>query len=207
MARITKPLTNTEVERAKPKDKDYSLMDGQGLFLRVKSNGVKSWLFNYYKPYSTPPKRTNLGIGTYPEISLSQARIIRDEWRALLVHGIDPQVHRKEQELAQLQNLSNTFYKVAESWRLKRQNDVEPLTMEKNWQRLEKYIFPKLGNYPISNISPFLLVETLKPLSASGKSDTLHRLIRLANQILNYAVNTGLLQLLRKSWRSIQQKA
>ena len=72
MARITKPLTNTEVERAKPKDKDYSLMDGQGLFLRVKPNGVKSWLFNYYKPYSTPPKRTNLGIGTYPDFDTSK---------------------------------------------------------------------------------------------------------------------------------------
>lgn len=192
MARVTKPLTNTEVDKAKPKEKDYSLTDGYGLFLLVLATGVKSWKFNYYRPISN--KRTKISIGTYPEITLAQARTIRDEYRALLAKGIDPQIHRQEKELAQRQDLSNTFYKVAESWRLKRQNDVEPLTMEKNWQRLEKYLFAKLGHYPISNISPFVLVETLKPLSAAGKSDTLHRLIRLANQILNYAVNTGLLQ-------------
>lgn len=194
MARVTKPLTNTEVDKAKPKEKDYSLMDGQGLFLRVKSNGSKSWLFNYYRPLTEPPKRTNLGIGAYPEISLAQARAKRDEYRALLAQNIDPQIHQKEQKIADLQTRSSTFYKVAENWRVKRQNDVEPLTMEKNWQRLEKYLFQKLGHHPINAITPYLLVETLKPLNAAGKSDTLHRLIRLANQILNYAVNTGLLQ-------------
>ena len=50
MAKITKPLTNTEVKQAKPKDKDYTLLDGEGLQLRVKTSGTKSWLFNYYHP-------------------------------------------------------------------------------------------------------------------------------------------------------------
>ena len=48
MPRITKPLTNTEVERAKPKDKEYNLSDGQGLNLRIKPTGAKTWTFNYY---------------------------------------------------------------------------------------------------------------------------------------------------------------
>ncbi|NYA48136.1 integrase arm-type DNA-binding domain-containing protein, partial [Haemophilus haemolyticus] len=61
MAIITKPLTNTEVERAKPQNKEYNLMDGQGLFLRVKPTGAKAWLFNYYHP--TTKKRTNITIG------------------------------------------------------------------------------------------------------------------------------------------------
>jgi hypothetical protein len=47
MAKTTKPLTNTEVKQAKPKDKDYTLLDGDGLQLRVKTTGTKSWLFNY----------------------------------------------------------------------------------------------------------------------------------------------------------------
>lgn len=122
---------------------------------------------------------------------LTQTRVIRDEWSALLAQGIDPQIHRKEQELAQLQNLSNTFYKVTENWRLKYQTEVEPLTMEKNWLKLEKHLFPVLGHYPVTKITPPILIEAVKPLNEKGFNDTLHRIINLANQILNYTVTVG----------------
>ncbi|MBO37148.1 MAG: preprotein translocase [Anaerolineaceae bacterium] len=65
MARTTKPLTNTEVKQAKPKDKIYALSDGNGLQLRVKPNGSKLWLFDYRRPYTK--KRTCLSFGAYPE--------------------------------------------------------------------------------------------------------------------------------------------
>ena len=66
MARITKPLTNTEIEKAKPRDKDYTLSDGQGLYLLIKSNGSKLWRFNYYQPFtqkgkSSLPQRVIIG--------------------------------------------------------------------------------------------------------------------------------------------------
>ena len=60
MARITTPLTNTEVKQAKPKDKEYNLTDGNGLMLRVKPNGSKLWLFNYFRPFTK--KRANLSF-------------------------------------------------------------------------------------------------------------------------------------------------
>ena len=72
MPRLTKRLTNTEVDKAKPKTKEYSLSDGDGLSLRIKPNGSKLWLFNYYHP--TTKKRTNAGLGMYPAVSLAQAR-------------------------------------------------------------------------------------------------------------------------------------
>lgn len=65
--------------------------------------------------------------------------------------------------------------------------------MEKNWLRLEKHLFPKLGNLAITAITPTLLIESVKHLDAEGKSDTLHRILRLANSILNFGVNTGVL--------------
>lgn len=43
MARVTKPLTNTEVERARPRDKAYTLSDGQGLYLLVQPGGSRLW--------------------------------------------------------------------------------------------------------------------------------------------------------------------
>ncbi len=70
MARTTKPLTNTEVQQANPKDKEFNLVDGNGLALRVKPNGSKLWIFNYYRPYSK--KRTSLSLGTYPAVTLAE---------------------------------------------------------------------------------------------------------------------------------------
>ncbi len=194
MARITKPLTNTEIEKAKPKDKDYSLMDGQGLFLRVKTNGKKFWLFNYYKPFSTPPKRTNLGIGAYPEISLAQARLIRDEWRALLAKNIDPKVHRQNIVDEEISKRENTFEAVAKKWREKKSLEVQPKTMEKNWARLENHLFSKIGNVAVSEITPKMVIKAVEPLKERGVGDTLHRVIRLLNEVLNFAVNMGLIE-------------
>lgn len=82
MPRITKPLTNTEVKQAKPKDKIYTLSDGGGLQLRVKPNGSKLWLLDYARPYTKV--RTSLSFGQYPDISLKNARSEREAARELL---------------------------------------------------------------------------------------------------------------------------
>ena len=191
MPRVTKPLTNTEVDKAKTKDKEYNLSDGNGLFLRIKPTGAKAWIFNYYHPVTN--KRTSFTIGTYPAITLAQARQKREEYRALLAQSIDPQEYIKEQELIKNAQNENTFYKVALLWKEKRSKEIEPMTMEKNWARLENYLFPTLGNYPIDQITSPLLIKTVRTLNEKGFNDTLHRLLNLANQILNYAVTIGLI--------------
>ncbi|MCM5510074.1 integrase arm-type DNA-binding domain-containing protein [Vibrio sp. SCSIO 43169] len=70
MARITQPLFPIQV--SKPKDREYSLGDGNGLRLRVKPNGTKSWIFNYIHP--TTKKRKNSGLGVLPDMTLASAR-------------------------------------------------------------------------------------------------------------------------------------
>ena len=72
MGRTTKPLSDTEIKQAKPKAKEYNLADGNGLYLRVKPNGTKLWLFNYSRPYTR--KRANLSFGQYPALTLANAR-------------------------------------------------------------------------------------------------------------------------------------
>src|SRR5690606_22267937 len=99
MARTTKPLTNTEVAKAKPKAKIYTLSDGGGLQLRIKPNGSKIWLLDYYRPYTN--KRTSISFGSYPNIGLADARAKRDESRALLAQNIDPKEYRDELAKAQ----------------------------------------------------------------------------------------------------------
>lgn len=65
-------LSDVKVKAAKPKEKDYILTDGDGLQMRVRANGSKLWNFNYIHPATK--KRINMGLGTFPEVSLAQAR-------------------------------------------------------------------------------------------------------------------------------------
>ncbi|MCX2961899.1 tyrosine-type recombinase/integrase [Rodentibacter caecimuris] len=191
MARVTKPLTNTEVERARPKEKEYNLVDGQGLSLRVKITGTKTWIFNYYHP--TTKKRTNFTIGNYPEITIAQARQQREEWRVLLAQGIDPQTHKarleREQELAE----ANTFLAVAEKWRAKKQGEIADKTLAKYWSSLRLHIFPFIGSYPIAEIVPTLALIPLQRVEQRNNIDMANRLAGYINEILNFAVNGGLI--------------
>ena len=70
MARIITPLNSTKIDKAKPQEKEFTLSYGKGLYLLIKPNGAKLWRFNYYKPFTQPQKRTLIGVGKYPDISL-----------------------------------------------------------------------------------------------------------------------------------------
>lgn len=77
MARTTRPLTHTEVQKAKALEKDLTLHDGDGLFLLVKTTGKKLWRFRYLRPGTS--SRTMVSLGAYPALSLADARQIRAE--------------------------------------------------------------------------------------------------------------------------------
>ena len=191
MAKITKPLTNTEVKQAKAKDKPYKLFDGAGLVLKVRVNGSKSWLFMYKKPFVK--KRTELVFGMYPSISLSEARELRAKASELLAKDIDPKDHKDELNRKQQEKLSNTFEQVAENWFQVKKTEVSPDHAKDLWRSLELHIFPKLGKHPISKITAPIVIDELKPIAAKGSLETVKRLTQRLNEIMNYAVNTGLI--------------
>lgn len=192
MARKITGLTNTQVERAKydPNGKN-ELNDGNGLFLQLMTAGSKIWRFRYNHP--TTNKRTKTTIGNYPEITLAQARQQREEWRALLAQGIDPQTHKarleREQELAE----ANTFLAVAEKWRAKKQGEITEKTLAKYWSSLRLHIFPFIGMYPIAEIVPTLALIPLQRVEQRNNFDMANRLGNYINEILNFAVNGGLI--------------
>jgi hypothetical protein len=68
MVKIVKPLTDTQIKNAKPKEKDYTLSDGDGLYLLIKKTGSKIWRFNYIRP--STKKRALISFGHYPQVSL-----------------------------------------------------------------------------------------------------------------------------------------
>ncbi|MNZ47152.1 Prophage CP4-57 integrase [compost metagenome] len=77
MARVTTPLTATEVRAARPAEKEYTFQDGSGLYLLVKPNGAKIWRFNYVRP--DDKKRALVSFGSLDDVALSEARKRRDE--------------------------------------------------------------------------------------------------------------------------------
>jgi len=190
MARITNPLTNTEVKQAKPKDKEYNLADGNGLMLRVKPNGSKLWLFNYFRPFTK--KRANLSFGSYPDLSLSDARLKRHASRELLAKDIDPKTQKEKEHITKRKELNNTFEKIALAWFELYKNKVKDKTAFNTWSALESYILPHIGKKPIAEIEAFYVIEVIQPLAKEGKSEVVKKLCQKLNKIMTFAVNTGL---------------
>lgn len=191
MPRRTLPLTDTEIKNAKPRDKEYNLADGNGLSLRVKPTGTKAWIFNYYHPFTK--KRTNLGLGNYPEVTLAQARQRRDEARKLLAQDIDPQEHRELNRAQQKAEFDNTFQKVAEDWLDVKRPAITENHAKSTWNSLELHIFPEIGNYPISQLTAPKMISILRPIALKGNLETVKRLCQRINEIMVFAVNTGLI--------------
>lgn len=191
MAKLTKPLTNTEVKQAKSKDKPYKLYDGSGLVLKVRANGSKSWLLIYQKPFTN--KRVELVFGMYPAISLSQARELRMNALELLAKDIDPKDHKNELSRQQQEKINNTLKLVALNWFKVKSTQVSSEHAGDLWRSLELHIFPSLSKLPIDKITAPLVIEELQPLAAKGNFETIKRLTQRLNEIMNFSVNTGLI--------------
>lgn len=191
MARITRPLTNNEILKAKPREKDFTLHDGDGLFLLVKTSGKKLWRFRYQRPNST--SRTNLSLGAYPALTLAAARLIRDQHLSLLAQDIDPQ---QQQEIVSEQRqikLDSVFSTVAANWFQLKSKSVTPDYAKDIWRSLDKDVFPAIGEIPVQEIKARTIIEALEPIKARGALETVRRLVQRINEIMIYAVNTGLL--------------
>lgn len=191
MARTTRPLTNTEVLRAKAVDKELTLHDGDGLFLIVKTTGKKLWRFRYQRPNTK--QRTMMGLGAFPALSLANARGLRAEYLALLANGIDPQVQAEVAEEQQQIALDSIFSTVAANWFQLKSKSVTPDYAKDIWRSLEKDVFPSIGDVPVQKLKARTLIEALEPIKARGALETVRRLVQRINEILIYAVNTGLL--------------
>jgi integrase len=189
MAKVTKPLTNTEVKQAKPKDKDYTLLDGEGLQLRVKTSGTKSWLFNYYHPITK--KRKNLSLGQFPALSLAEARKQRSSSKELLSKNIDPKEHRDELLSDEKLKMGFTLESIAREWFEVKKNKIAETTSKSLWRNFENHLFPSIGHRPIDKILAPEVIKALKPLASKGSLETLHKVIGHLNEVMKHAVNTG----------------
>lgn len=192
MPRQTEPLTATKIKSAKPKEKEYNLVDGQGLKLRILPSGSKQWQLNYYRP--TNGKRANLNLGRYPDVSLAQARKNALSAKELIAQGIDPQEERKRRQQEHKEVHSHTFLNVSKEWLEVKKDDVTPDYAVDIWRSLELHVFPRLSATPVKTITAPMVIELLRPIEAKGNLETVKRLIQRLNEVMNYALNCGLIQ-------------
>ena len=193
MARVTTALTPTQIDKAKPQEKEYNLADGQGLFLRIKSNGVKTWLFNYYRPITK--KRNNLALGDYPAVTLKQAREKRAEYKSLLAQQIDPATYRLQQEQAKQNEMNNTYEAVAWAWLEYRKTKKN---FSDNYQKdvislINRCLLPHFGHLPISQITAPMALKAFKQYQDEGHLEKLKRTIQKHNEIMTYALHRELI--------------
>ena len=181
-------LTAVQVKQARLPDgkKQIKLSDGGGMYLLVKAVG-KYWRLDY----RFDGKRKTLAMGTYPEISLKDARERRDEARKLLANDIDPSEHRKAKKAAKEELAANSFEVVAREWFAKHTPNWVPSHADRIIRRLERDIFPGIGGKPIAEITPPQLLEAVRKIEDRGALETAHRALASCGQIFRYAVATG----------------
>ncbi len=186
-------LTDIKVRTAKPGEKQQKLFDGDGLFLLIMPpgkktpNGSKCWRFKY----RFGGKEKLLAFGTYPEVSLSDARDRRSEARKLIAKGIDPSEARKSQKAVNADKAANTFEVVAREWYGKNEPVWSPTHAVMVISRLEKDVFPVIGNRPISEIKAPEVLKMLQNIEARGVIETAYRIKIVCGQVFRYATATG----------------
>lgn len=191
---MAKNLTDAAIRAAKPKDKPYKLFDGGGLFLLVtpakkeklpQGAGGKWWRFKY----RIEGKEKLLSFGTYPEVSLADAREKREEARKLIARRIDPSAERKATK--NLDSGEGSFEAVAREWHAKFADAEWSEVHAKNiLSRFEKNVFPWLGIRPVGEITAPEILKVFRMIEARGHLETLHRTLANCGQVFRYAIAT-----------------
>ncbi|EHJ4140821.1 integrase arm-type DNA-binding domain-containing protein [Escherichia fergusonii] len=180
-------LTDIKVRSAKPQEKEYTLVDGDGMFLLIHPNGSKYWRFRF----RFGGKQHLMAFGVYPEISLADARQKREEARRLVAAGIDPREHKRavKEELAKE---DITFESVAREWHAANKKWSEEHS-RRVLKSLEDNLFPAIGKRSIDSFSTRDLLVPIKGVEATGRFEVASRLQQRTNAIMRYAVQSGLI--------------
>ena len=172
-------LTEKQIKAFTPQDKPYVVRDDRNLYLEIHPGGGKYWRIRVWEN----GREIRRSLGVYPDVSLKEARQKRDEIKIQISRGASPFVESPKE----------TFQSVALDWFSKK---VEPVREESHSKRvmgrLQKYVFPAIGNRPIAAITAPELLEFLRKIEAQGHVETAHRTLQICGQIFRYAVATGL---------------
>lgn len=180
-------LNARQVDAAKPKEKAYKLADGAGLYLEVVPSGSRYWRMKYR--FNGKEKR--MAFGVYPAVSLAQARALRDEAKKKLAEGIDPSFAKKEEKLVRDVPLHNTFQAVALEWHGTKVSRWSEGYASDIIEAFNKDIFPYIGQQPVNEIKPLVLLNVLRRMESRGATEKAKKVRQRCSEVFRYAIVTG----------------
>ncbi|MDO5356615.1 MAG: integrase arm-type DNA-binding domain-containing protein [Conchiformibius sp.] len=178
------PLNDRQIRNAKPAAKQQKLSDGGGLYLLIKPNGGKYWRLNF----RFDGKQKTLAVGTYPAVSLAEARAAREQAKQMLAQGTDPSAAKQAAKQERAAALANTFKAIAEQWHTQQLPRWKPSHAARVWHSLELDVFPHIGNRPIAEITVRDIKAVLDGISGRGAAVSADKVRQRIDKIFNYAV-------------------
>ncbi len=180
-------LTDTAIRTAKPRPKPYKLSDSLGLFVLVQPSGGKLWRLKY----RIDGREKKLGFGTYPEVSLIEARKKRDKARELIAADKDPSREKQQAKHRAMASAANTFGEIAQEFIDKRRREgLSASTADKSEYYISR-MGPVIARLPIAAIAAPDLLAVLRRIEAKGNYETAGRVLQLAGRVFRYAVATA----------------
>jgi integrase len=184
-------LTDLQVRKAAPREKDYKLADSGGLYLYVTRTGFKSWRLKY----RFADKEKRLVFGPYPEVSLSKARAERDRARALLREHRDPALEDRKRKMAAHAAAGATFERVATQWHDDQRARWSPVQAKKVIQAFKRDVFPAIGALPLIDIDGPTVLAMLRKVEARGAIDSAKRIRQHVSAVFCYGMAESLVDI------------
>lgn len=182
-------LTDKQCKNAAcpPDKKRVRLTDSGGLYLEVSPGGSKRWFWKLY----VDSKESRMALGSYPAVSLAEARRARDAARLQKRDGQNPVQVRKVEKLKASNPGGGTFQAVALEWHGKQSSQWSEGHATRALRQLERDLFPWIGERPLAEIQPTELLATVRKIEERGALETADRGLMLCRQIWRYAIATG----------------
>ena len=182
-------LTDVKCRNAKcPDDRARArLADAGGLYLEVAANGSKRW----FAKYRFGGKERRIALGTYPAVTLKQAREGRDQARRTRAAGSDPVHARRVAKVVSKAANATTFEAVAREFHATKASGWSVTYGVRWFERMEKDLFPLIGNMPLGSITAPILLDALRRVEKRGAIETAHTLRQTAGQVFRFGVQTG----------------
>lgn len=187
MARATTTLTDTKIKSSKAKDKDYKLSDNRGLFLLVTKTGGKHWKLKYL----FDDKEQKLSLGKYPDITLIQARALREKYNSDIANGINPsEVKKENKKLKQQEEIKqeNTLNKISDEFFIQIENSVTEKYLTKLKSYYTNHIKATLGTKPIKEIQRADIIKIVDEMQNKGIIESAKKTLNLIERIYKFSV-------------------